>query len=124
MRMAIRLLILALVLAPAAYLGAQSKSNKAAEKKPNGKESAASVAKGKTAYQDYCAVCHYSANTSKKIGPGLKEIYKRGKYADGKKVDDASMKEWIVKGGTDMPAFEGQLSDAQIRDLVAYLKTL
>jgi cytochrome c len=124
MRIAIRILILALVLAPAAYLGAQSKSSKAAEKKPNGKEPAGSVAKGKTAYADFCSVCHYAANTSKKIGPGLKGIYKTGKFADGKKVDDESMREWILKGGKDMPSFEGQLSDAQTRDLIAYLKTI
>ena len=124
MRNAIRLLVLLTGFIVAAGLAAQSKSNKAEGNKTNAKESAASVAKCKTAFADFCAVCHYSENTSKKIGPGLKGIFKRGKFEDGKKVDDATMREWILKGGKDMPAFEGQLSEAQVRDLIAYLKTL
>jgi mono/diheme cytochrome c family protein len=108
-----------------AQLAAQSGGEKAPAKKPSSTAAAAGDAKkGKEVYQTYCAICHYSVNNQKKIGPGLKALYKRGKYADGKKVDDASLKKWIEKGGVDMPAFEGQLSDTELRDLLAFLRTV
>jgi mono/diheme cytochrome c family protein len=82
------------------------------------------VARGRTIYRDRCAICHFSDSNAGKIGPGLKGIYKRGKFANGSKVDDASMEKLIVKGGKDMPPFQAVLNSAQIRDLLAYLRTL
>jgi cytochrome c2 len=84
----------------------------------------ADVKKGKQVYEDFCEICHFSANTEKKIGPGLKSIYKRGKFADGRKVDDAAMKKWIENGGKDMPEFKDTLKPEEIRSLIAYLKTI
>ncbi len=51
-------------------------------------------------------------------------LAKRGTYADGKPVDDASLREWIEKGGKNMPGLKGALNAEQIRELVVYLKTL
>lgn len=53
----------------------------------------------------------------------MKGLFKRGKYADGTKVDDESLTRWIEKGGKNMPGFPDSLSDAQLQDLIAYLKT-
>jgi cytochrome c2 len=92
---------------------------KAAAEAPKG-----DLKKGKQIYADYCEICHFAANMEKKIGPGLKGIYKRGKFADGKKVDDAAMKKWIEDGGKDMPEFKETLKPEEIRDLIAFLKTL
>lgn len=97
----------------------QSPAEKAAETKP-----AASAENGKKLYDRYCEVCHYPTTTAKKIGPGLKGIFKRGKFEDGSKVDDASMRRWIEKGGKNMPAFGEDLKPQEIADLIAYLKTL
>ncbi len=82
------------------------------------------VKKGKDVFETYCEICHYVENTEKKIGPGLKSVYKRGKFADGKKVDDASMTQWIEAGGKDMPGFKDQISPAEVNNLIAYLRTL
>ena len=82
------------------------------------------VKKGKEVYETWCEICHYSENTEKKIGPGLKGVYKRGKFADGKKVDDQTMRQWIEGGGKDMPGFKDQISSSQIADLIAYLRSL
>jgi cytochrome c2 len=82
------------------------------------------VARGKIVYRDRCEICHFSESDAKKMGPGLKEIYKRGKFSDGSKVDDASMEKWITNGSKNMPPFKGILKPAQIRDLIAYLRTL
>jgi cytochrome c len=81
------------------------------------------VVRGKKVYGAQCEICHFSATTKKKIGPGLKGIYKHGVYANGKKVDDASLSTWIEKGGKDMPGFKDSLTASEIRDLVAYIKT-
>ncbi|MCL6566495.1 MAG: cytochrome c [Acidobacteriia bacterium] len=86
--------------------------------------SAASVENGKELYDRYCAACHYPATTAKKIGPGLKAIYVRGKFEDGTPVNDQTMRRWIEKGGKNMPGFEKILKPQQLADLLAYLKTL
>ncbi len=84
----------------------------------------AAVARGEKVYDTQCEICHFDHSTKKKIGPGLKGLMARGKFSDGKKVDDESLRAWIEKGGKDMPEFKDSLNDAEIRDLIAYLKTL
>jgi cytochrome c2 len=103
----------------AAPVTVQSPAGKAAEK-----TSEASAENGKKLYDRYCEVCHYTTTTAKKIGPGLKGIFQRGKFEDGSKVDDRSMRRWIEKGGKNMPAFGEDLKPQEIADLIAYLKTL
>lgn len=102
---------------------AQSKNGKAAAPKATLSPSG-DAKKGKQVYEEQCRICHFAASREKKIGVGLKGIYPRGKYEDGKKVDDASMREWILKGGKDMPGLEGSITKEQLEDLIAYLKTL
>lgn len=121
------LLVSALLMLTAAALAVgQAKDTKAPAKKPtaNAQQAAGDVKKGKQVYEDFCGVCHFSTNRAKKIGPGLRGIYRRGKFADGKKADDPTMREWVIKGGVDMPSFEDTLTKEQIEDLLAYLKTI
>jgi mono/diheme cytochrome c family protein len=82
------------------------------------------VARGFIVYKDRCAICHFGESDVRKVGSGLKGIYKRGKFADGGKVDDTSMENRILNGGKDMPPFKAVLSPGQIRDLILYLRTL
>jgi cytochrome c len=82
------------------------------------------IERGMTVYKDQCAICHFSDSDAKKIGPGLKGIFKREKFHDGGKVDDPSMEKWILSGGKNMPPFKSVLNTIQIRDLIAYLRTL
>ena len=109
------LLLVCLGLASAALLCAQA---------PGKASAAADVAKGKKVFAAQCAVCHYAGSRAKKIGPGLKDLSRRGRYADGKPLDDASLRQWVEKGGKDMPGFKSLLNAEQVRDLVAYMKTL
>lgn len=105
----------------ATWAGAQTGGGKPAPKKTS---AAAPVnAKGKEVYRLNCAICHHSDSLEKKVGPGMKNIYKR-KFADGSKVDDASMRAWIEKGGKDMPPFKEVLTAEQIADLLAYMRGL
>lgn len=96
----------------------------AAQNRPTSKLAGTEVARGKAVFDSKCAVCHYDASTAKKIGPGLKNLFRRGTYSNGAPVDDASLERWIEKGGKNMPGFKDPLSAEQIRDLIAYLKTL
>ena len=113
------LLLAAMCLAVAAAVCAQS-PGKAAAVSGNSPETAA----GQMIFNERCAICHYDGSAAQKMGPGLKGLYARGKFADGKKVDDAGMAGWIEKGGKDMPGLKDVLKPAEIRTLIRYLKTL
>jgi mono/diheme cytochrome c family protein len=107
-------------------LTGQGPAKSAGDKKPpaSGKPGAASVKAGQSVYATYCAICHLPTSTEKKIGPGLKGLVKREKFSSGEKITDESLRAWIEKGGKDMPAFKQTLTPEQIRDVIAYVKTL
>ena len=81
------------------------------------------AAKGKEVF-DQCAVCHNADSAEKKIGPGLKGLFKHDKLVNGKPVNDANVRGKIDEGGNGMPAYKDILSDQEKADVVAYLKTL
>ncbi len=102
----------------------QGKSTAAKKSAANGKAGSAGMKAGQTVYNTYCAICHLAASTEKKVGPGLKGLGKREKFAAGDKITDDSLRAWIEKGGKDMPPFKETLTPEQIRDVIAYVKTL
>ncbi len=79
--------------------------------------------KGKEVFQQ-CAVCHNADSDEKKMGPGLKGLFKKDKLTNGKKPTEANIRSKIDEGGNGMPAYKDMLSDQEKDDLVAYLKTL
>lgn len=106
-------------LAGAGVILAQPTSKKA------GTSNTAAVTRGKSLFQEKCALCHYDTSQQKKIGPGLKGISKRGTFSvNGNKITDESLKTWIENGDQLMPPFKDVLEPAQIKDVVAYVKTL
>jgi mono/diheme cytochrome c family protein len=106
-------------------LAAQEPSAKAPAKKSSNGANAAAVERGKELFDKKCAICHYADNGQKKIGPGLKGLSKRGTFTvNDNKVTDESLKTWIENGDTQMPPFKDVLEPAQIKDLIAYVKTL
>lgn len=119
-----RLLLATLLLGGAALAAGQAKQTPAPARRAAAAPASSEVKRGRQVYAEHCGVCHFSANRAKKVGPGLKGIYRRAQFASGRKVDDAGMRAWILKGGADMPAFEESLTTEQIDDLIAYLKTL
>jgi cytochrome c len=80
-------------------------------------------AKGKEVFEQ-CAMCHNADSEEKKMGPGLKGLFKHEKMADGKKVTEANIRARIDDGGNGMPGYKDNLDDQQKEDLIAYLKTL
>jgi cytochrome c2 len=81
------------------------------------------AAKGKEVF-DQCGVCHNADSAEKKIGPGLKGLFKHDKLVNGKPVNDANVRAKIDEGGNGMPAYKDILSDQEKADVIAYLKTL
>jgi mono/diheme cytochrome c family protein len=93
--------------------------------KKSNSANAATVARGKSLFQQKCSICHYDTSDQKKIGPGLKGISKRGTFSvNGNKITEDSLRTWIENGDQLMPPFKDVLEPAQIKDLVAYVKTL
>ena len=91
----------------------------------NAAPNAAAVGRGKTVFQQKCSVCHYDNSDQKKIGPGLKGLAKRGTFSvNGNKVTDENLKTWIENGDQLMPPFKEVLEAGQIKDVIAYVKTL
>lgn len=112
-------------LALVVFLSAQGGGEQATAKAPSERVSARGNAeRGKKVYRKNCGICHYSTTEKQKIGPGMKDIYKRGTFAGGKKVDDANMRAWIAKGNDRMPPFKEVLTAREMADWIAYLKTL
>ena len=88
------------------------------------KESAAGdAAKGKELFEQ-CSVCHNADSDEKKMGPGLKGLFKKAKMANGKPANEANVRAIVNTGGNGMPAYESILADDEKNHVIAYLKTL
>jgi cytochrome c len=97
---------------------AQKKSIAKSDKK------AGDAAVGQKIFKEKCSVCHYSDKEEKRIGPGLKGVFKREKMFDDRPMNEANVREMIKKGGGKMVGFEETLSEKEIDGVVAFLKTL
>jgi cytochrome c len=115
----------AMIMGCAAMLGAGLLMGQNSGKKSGTAAGGAAVARGKTVFQQKCSICHYDNSDQKKIGPGLKGISKRGTFSvNGAKITDDSLKTWIENGDQLMPPFKDTLEPGQIKDVIAYVKTL
>jgi cytochrome c len=103
------------LIAVCAVLAAGSRIMPAADK--------GNAAKGKEVFEP-CGVCHNADSEEKKMGPGLKGLFKKDKMTNGKKPSDATVRAKVDEGGNGMPAYKDMLSDQEKDDLIAYLKTL
>ncbi|PYU53803.1 MAG: adenylate cyclase [Acidobacteria bacterium] len=112
-------------LAVAGALLAQDPPAKTTPKKSASHGAAGSAVRGKEVFEKKCAMCHFADSDAKKIGPGLKGISKRGTFTvNGNKVTTESLTTWIENGDSQMPGMKDNLEPAQIKDVVAYVKTL
>jgi mono/diheme cytochrome c family protein len=78
---------------------------------------------GEKVYKAKCAACHGADGSGKT--PVAKALNLRSFCApEVRKETVAEMTEITAKGKNKMPAYEKQLSPAEIKDVVAYLRTL
>jgi len=111
------------VLGTAVAVLAQEPSAKPAPKKAA--VTKGSPTKGKEVFDQKCGICHFADSDAKKIGPGLKGISKRGTFSvNNNKFTDETLKTWIENGDSLMSPFKDTLDDQQIKDVIAYVKTL
>jgi len=76
------------------------------------------VADAAADYKAKCAMCHGADGMGKApMGSNLTS-------ADVQKMSDADLNGAITNGKNKMPAYKGKLTDAQITDLVSYIRTL
>jgi mono/diheme cytochrome c family protein len=113
------------VLAVTGAVFAQNAPGKKSGKSGSAKGSSAAAARGKAVFDKSCGVCHYAESDAKKIGPGLKGLSKRGTFSvNNNKVTDENLRNWIENGDSLMPPFKDSLDAAQVKDVIAYIKTL
>ena len=84
------------------------------------------VAMGKTLYEQNCAGCHKEDGKGGKITIEGKSIDPEDLTADKiKKMDEAKVTKYVHDGIEDegMPAFKDKLTEAQIQEVVRYVRT-
>ena len=96
-----------------------------------GQPHAASIDKGSTSsapgmelFRKKCAGCHYPDKKKAKIGPGLKDLFKRDKLqSSGVPPTGENIRKQIRTPAGSMPPF-ADLTESEIESLIGYLRTL
>src|SRR2546427_8801463 len=78
------------------------------------------AARGEVIYAFKCWMCH---NKYTKSAPYLADLYKRSTLVSGSPVTDENVAAKIKDGGPLMPANNHNLSDSDVADLVAYIRS-
>jgi mono/diheme cytochrome c family protein len=80
---------------------------------------------GQAVYKKNCNLCHFPDKADKKLGPGLKDLFRNKELPQSHKpVTEVAVREQVEKGSKAMPGFGKKLSAEEIDNLMAYLKTL
>lgn len=75
---------------------------------------------GAETFKAKCAMCHGADGSKAMPSMGVKPLTSE----EVQKQSDAELTAAITKGKGKMPAYAGKLTDAQIKDLVAHIRTL
>ncbi len=98
-------------------------SQEAAPPAAEGAASGGDVEKGKELFEQ-CAICHAVEADEEKMGPPLKGLFKKEKLQNGKPVNEETVKAVINEGGNGMPEYADMLTADELKDLLAYLRTI
>jgi cytochrome c len=80
--------------------------------------------KGAFLYDTNCLSCHHADSEDKKIGPGLKGLFKKDKLPyTGRPTTIENAKQQLLRPASAMPSF-AKLTEQELEDLIAYLQTL
>ncbi len=103
-------------------LGARTESSDISE--PAQPPPQGSAEKGAALFKSKCFSCHFTDSEESKQGPGLKNILKKEKLPFSKRPSSIeNIKKQLKTPFLTMPSFVS-LSEQEIADLIAYLKTL
>ena len=79
--------------------------------------------RGEEIYYIKCWMCHNKHTIGAKTGAvPLKDLFKRARLTNGQPVTDQTVAEKIRTGSPVMPAYRYVLSDADLADLISYIK--
>ncbi|UCE42898.1 MAG: cytochrome c [Candidatus Aminicenantes bacterium] len=79
---------------------------------------------GASFYNTNCLSCHHADSEEKKLGPGLKGLFKNEKLPHtGRPATVENVKQQLIRPALVMPSFT-KLTEQEIADLIAYLKIL
>jgi mono/diheme cytochrome c family protein len=78
---------------------------------------------GAATYKAKCQACHGPSGTPS-AGMAKMMGIKAASSPEMKKLTEAQMIKAVTDGKAKMPAFKGKLSDAQVKEVVAYFRTL
>jgi len=84
------------------------------------------LAASRDLFKTNCAKCHQDSGKGGKVTVDGKQINAHDLTSDKmKKRDDDKFRDDILEGSPDdgMPAFKGKLTDAQIDDIIKYIRT-
>lgn len=81
------------------------------------------VKEGASLFSQKCAMCHYQDRADTRVGPGLKDLFRKETLpVSGKPVTEENVKAQLKKPFAKMPAFE-DLTEDEANALIRYLKT-
>lgn len=81
-------------------------------------------AQGRHVFKLYCGVCHTAYSSKSMKGPSLKGLYKKQYLPSGLIANDQFVEQTIIRGRIMMPPLGNSLTQQQLDDLIAYLRTL
>ncbi|MCJ7682049.1 MAG: DUF6529 family protein [Candidatus Aminicenantes bacterium] len=91
---------------------------------PGGSTETGNAESGRIIFENRCSFCHFTDKADNKSGPGLKGLSGLERLpVSGKPVSDKNIRSQITAPFSMMPAFT-DLSEKDLTDLIAYLKTL
>lgn len=94
------------------------------KKAPSLKVEEGLVQEGSIVFSQKCSACHYTDRIEKRIGPGLKGLFKREKLlASGLPATEANVRNQLKRPVGTMPSF-AELPDEKLEALIAFMKTL
>ncbi|MCU0228110.1 MAG: cytochrome c [Bryobacterales bacterium] len=81
------------------------------------------VEAGKETFEQ-CGVCHNVDSDEAKMGPSLQGLFKKEKLTNGKPANLETITTIIKQGGNGMPGYEDLLEADEMKNLIAYLRTI
>ena len=92
-------------------------------KTPTASQTTGLAAEGAQIFSQNCSACHHADSTATKVGPGLKGVFQQDKFpVSALQVSEDNFRKQLNTPFKLMPPF-GHLSEQQVKELVAYLKT-
>ena len=84
----------------------------------------AQQASGRRVYEAHCQRCHEPYSSSGRNGPSLRGVFRKPYLPSGIPANDQRVGEIILHGKSKMPGYGQVLDQAQLEQLLLYLKTL